>query len=116
MYSPVPNGEQLEEGEVSAGDSVDEGHVDDSEEEEYDSEESDDEVPSPPRHERRTKRNQDPEAVPSKTVASSTRSSKRGQVATPESTEKAAKQPKPDVPKLRKALPCIKIQVPVASA
>jgi hypothetical protein len=115
MFSPVPNGEQLEDGEVSAGGSVDEDHVDDSEDHEDDSEESEDEVPSPPRNERHSKKNQDLEAVPSKTVASSTRSSKRGRAATPESTEKAAKQPKPDVPKPRKALPRIKIQVPVAS-
>ena len=115
MFSPVPNGEQLEDGEVSAGGSVDKDHVNDSEDGDDDTEESEDEVQSPPRTERRSKQNQDPEVVPSRTVASSTRNPKRGRAATPESSEKIAKQPRPDAPKPRKALPRIKITVPVAS-
>lgn len=120
MISLVPNGEQLEDGEVSAGGSVDGERADDSEDDEDEEEDSEwvgseDDAPSPRRKERRSKLNQDPEAAPSKTVASSTRNIKRGRTTTSESTEKASKQPKPDVPKPRKALPRMKIQVPVAS-
>jgi hypothetical protein len=114
MISPVPNGEQLKDGEVRAGSSADVDIVENSEGSNDDSEESEDEVQSP-HSERRSKRGQDPEAVPSKTVASSTRNMKHGWAAMPESTEKATKQPRYDAPKPRKALPRMKIQVPVAS-
>jgi hypothetical protein len=98
------------------GGSVDGEQVDDIEEGEDESEGSEYEAPSPRRTERRTKANQDPGAAPSRTVASSTRNMKRGRTATPDSAEKVSKRPKPDVPKPRKALPKIKIQVPVAPA
>jgi hypothetical protein len=118
MYSPVPNGEQPEDGEESAGDSVDVDYADDSEGSDDDLEEIEEgevEAQAPSRIERRTKQREDPEAAPSKTLVSSTRNPKRDRAATSGSTEKAAKQPKPDAPKPRKALPRIKIAVPVAS-
>jgi hypothetical protein len=120
MISLVPNGEQLEEGEVSEGDSVDEERADDSEgadggEEDSEWIASEDDALGQRRKERRSKQNQDPEAVPSKTVASSTRNSKRGRNPTPESAGKAPKLSKPGVSKARKALPRMKITVPVAS-
>jgi hypothetical protein len=120
MISPVPNGEHLEEGELSAGGSVEGDRADDSEDDDDDEEDSDwvgsgEDAPTPPRKERRAKANRDPGAAPSKTVASSTRNPKRGRTATPDSTEKVPKVPKPGVPKTRKALPRMKIEVPVAS-
>ena len=122
MISPVPNGEHLEEGELSAGGSVDGERAEDSDGNEDDDEAEDSEwvasgedAPSPPRKERRAKANQDPGAAPSKTVASSTRNPKRGRTTTPDSAEKVSKLPKPGVPKPRKALPRMKIEVPVTS-
>ena len=121
MISLMPNGEQLEEGEVSEGGSVDEERANDSEDNNDEEEGSEwvasrDDAPSPPRRERRSKAGQEPEAAPSKTLASSTRNTKRGRHPTPKSAEKASKQPKPDAPKPRKALPRMKINVPIASA
>ena len=115
MYSPVPNGEQPEDGEESAGGSADVDYADDSEGSDDDLEEIEEEVQARPRIERRTKQREDPEAAPSRTLASSTRNPKRDRAATPGLTEKAAKQPRSDTPKPRKALPRIKIAVPVAS-
>ncbi|XP_044960735.1 uncharacterized protein LOC123411834 isoform X2 [Hordeum vulgare subsp. vulgare] len=57
----------------------------------------------------------DPVATPSNTLVSSTRNVKRDRAVATGSAEKAAKQPKPDAPKPRKALPQMRIAVPVAS-
>jgi hypothetical protein len=115
MYSPVPNGEHPDEEEGSVDGSADGDYADDSEGSDDDLEEDEVEAQVPSRTERHTKQQNDPEVAPSKTVASSTRNPKRDRVATSGSTEKAAKQLKPDAPKPRKALPRIKITVPVAS-
>ena len=116
MYSPVPNGSQPDDGEESAGGSADVDYADDSEDSDDDLEEGEVEVQDLPRIEHHTKQHEDPEAIPSKTLASSTRNPKRDRAATFESTEKAVKQPRSDAPKPRKALPHMKITVPIASA
>ena len=120
MISLVPNGEQLEEGEVSEDGSVDVEPADDSEGNNDEAEDSEwvtsgEDAPPALRRERRSKASQDPGAAPSKTQASSTRNTKRGRPPTPESAEKVSKQPKPNVSKPRKALPRMKIDVPIAS-
>ncbi|KAI4974960.1 hypothetical protein ZWY2020_048567 [Hordeum vulgare] len=115
LHSPVPNGEQFDLGEESEGGSADSEYVDDIEESEDASEDSEEEEQSPPCREPRTKQRHDPSAAPSKTVASSSRSMKRDRAVAPDSTEKDATQPKPDAPKLRKALPRMRIAMPVAS-
>jgi hypothetical protein len=115
MYSPVPNGEQPDEDEGSVDGSVDGDYADDSESSDDDLEEDEVEAQVPSRTKCRTKQQEDPGVAPSKTVASSTRNPKRDRAATSGSAEKAAKQLKPDAPKPRKALPRIKIAVPVAS-
>ncbi|KAI5012881.1 hypothetical protein ZWY2020_025147 [Hordeum vulgare] len=110
LHSLVPNGEQLDLGGESEGGSADIEYVDDSEDALEDIEE---EEQSPPRREPRTKQRHDPSAAPSKTVASSNRSVKRDRAVAPDSAEKATKQSKPDAPKLRKALPRMRIIVHV---
>ena len=115
MYSPVPNGEQPDDEEGSTGGSADVYYADDSEDSGDDLEEGKVEVQALPRIERRTKQREDPEAVPSKTLVSSTRNPKRDRAATSEPTEKVAKQPRSDAPKPRKALPLMKITVLVTS-
>nr|XP_020191627.1 protein IWS1 homolog [Aegilops tauschii subsp. strangulata] len=92
MYS-MPNGEQVQEGMESGGESGDWKSDDESDEDREDSSSSE-EVDSPPRSERRSKQMHDPVG----------------------GREKAAKQPKVVPPKPRKALPKIKVDVPVASA
>ncbi|KAI5008426.1 hypothetical protein ZWY2020_009474 [Hordeum vulgare] len=109
MYSPVPNGEQPDEGEESAHDSANVDFAEDIEGGDDDSEESEEEVRSPARIEHQPKQREDPAAVPSRTLASSTRNSKPERAATSESTKKAAKRPRSDAPKPRKALPRMKI-------
>lgn len=49
-------------------------------------------------------------------MAFSSRNVKRDRAVATDSAKKAAKQPKPDVPKPQKALPRMRIVVPVASA
>ena len=116
MYSPVPNGEQNVEGVESEGDSADISYAEDSEGSDDDSEESEEfEVQSPPRTEGHSKRHQDPAIDQGRTVESTTRSSKRNRTPTPDPTEKVAKQPKVTPAKPRKALPRIKVAVPIAS-
>ncbi|KAI4996189.1 hypothetical protein ZWY2020_046780, partial [Hordeum vulgare] len=115
LHSPVPNGEQFNLGGESEGGSVDSEYVDDSEESEDASEDSEEEEQSPPHREPQTKQRHDPSAAPNKTIASSRRSVKRDRAVAPDSPEKVAKQPKPDALKLRKALPRMRIVVPVAS-
>ncbi|KAI5017563.1 hypothetical protein ZWY2020_042451 [Hordeum vulgare] len=115
MYSPVANGGQPDDGEESAGGNIVTDYGDDSEGGDDDSEESEEYVESPPRAEQRSKQHQDPATVPSRTLPSRTRNPKRDRAATYESTKKVAKQPKSALPKPRKALPHMKIGVPVAS-
>ncbi|KAE8766451.1 Aspartic proteinase nepenthesin-1 [Hordeum vulgare] len=50
MHSPVLNGEKLDVGEESACDSVDNDYIEDSEDSEGDSEESEEEIQFPPRN------------------------------------------------------------------
>ncbi|KAI5012805.1 hypothetical protein ZWY2020_025071, partial [Hordeum vulgare] len=109
MYSPVPNGEQPNDGEESANDSVEVDHAEDSEGGANDLEEGEEEVQSPPCTEHRSKQRQDPAVVPSRTLASSTRNPKHDRAVPSESTEKAAKQPRSNAPKPWKALPRMKI-------
>ncbi|KAI4984200.1 hypothetical protein ZWY2020_046572 [Hordeum vulgare] len=113
MYSPVSNGEQVDASGESEGGSADSDYTEDIEGSDYDSEEIEEEVQSPPCNESRSKHSQDPAATPSKTLVSNTRNVKRDRAATTESAEKAAKHPKPDAPKTRKALPQMRINVSV---
>ena len=116
MYSPVPNGGQNFEGVGSEGDSDSISYVEDSEGSTDDSAESEEvEVVSPPRTEGRFRKRHDPALDRSRTGGSTTRSSKRSQMSTPEPTEKVAKQPKVTTTKPRKALPRIKVDMPIAS-
>ena len=116
MYSPVPNGGQNVEGVGSEGDSDNISYAEDSEGSSDDSKESEEvKVVSPPRTEGRSKQQQDPAVTQGRTVGSTTRSSKRTRTPTPEPTEKVAKQPKVTTTKPRKALPRIKVVVPIAS-
>ena len=114
MYSPMPNGEQHLGGAEREGGSADIDYPDDSD---NDSDDSDDreEVESPPRSEHRSKQSQDPAADHGKAAASSVKTQKCTRK-TPEPSEKVAKQAKVIPPKPRKALPRIKVVVPVASA
>ena len=81
--------------------------------------EGSDEVESSPsleaHTERRSKKTQDPSICQSKTTVSSARNPKRTRTLTPEPAEKTAKQLKIASPKPRKALPKIKVTVPVTS-
>ena len=113
MYS-IPNGEQEDEGEASGGDS-DEWHSDGRGDEESEDLSSGEEVDSPPRMERRSKQRQDPASVHGKATPSTEQTSKRTRTSSPAPTEKAPKQLKVMPPKPRKALPKIKVDVPIAS-
>ena len=116
MYSPVPNGEQNVEGVGSEDNSASVSYAEDSDNSDDDSEESEEvEVLSPSRTEGRSKRRQDPAIDQGRTVESTARSSKRNRTPTPDPTEKVAKQPKVTPAKPRKALPRIKVAVPIAS-
>ena len=116
MYS-MPNGEQEQdlEGEASGGDSG-EWHSDGEEDEESDDSSDEEEVESPPRRERRSKLDQERPSAREKAIAQTGQSSKRPRTSSPTPTEKASKHPKVAEPKTRKALPKIKIDIPVASA
>ena len=114
MYS-MPNEDLAYEGEAS----MDEGaqwQSGDSNAEDSDESSSSEEVESPPRSERRSKQTHDPAGGRGKAVASSRQAPKRTRTSTPDPTEKAPKQPKVAPVKPRKALPKIKVDVPVASA
>ena len=113
MYSML-NGEQVQEGEASGGESADWKSEDESDDDDDDSS-SGEEVDSPPHSERRSKQMHDPTGGRGKAVASSAQVLKRTRTSTPEPTEKAPKQPKVGPAKTRKALPKIKVDVPVAS-
>ena len=116
MYS-MPNGEQEQdpEGEASGGDSVEWTSNGEGDEESDDSSEEQEEVESPPRRERRSKLDQERPSAREKAIAQTGQSSKRPRTSSPTSTEKASKHPKVAEPKPRKALPKIKIDIPVAS-
>lgn len=126
-YSAVSNGNPAEEEEGSQEGSMDSAeYVSDSgeteEEEEEDGEQSS--PPSPPEH--RTKRRHDPAAPPAPPVAPSAppappaapsaRSVKRTRDTAAEPMYQPSKVAKPSGPKPRKALPRMRIAVPVASA
>ncbi|XBI12103.1 hypothetical protein VPH35_139019 [Triticum aestivum] len=114
MYS-MPNGEQVQEGMESGGESADWKSDDESDEDSEDSSSSE-EVDSPPRSEKRSKQSHDLAGGCDKAALPSTQDSKRTRTSTPDPSEKAAKQPKVAPTKPRKALPKIKVDVPVASA
>ena len=118
MYS-MPNGvqEQTEEDDASGGESKEEWQSDGEEEEDDDgsSEEEEEEEVDPPRTERRSKLTHDPASARDKATVQTGQSSKRPRTSSPAPTEKAPKQSKVVVQKTRKALPRIKIDVPVAS-
>ena len=116
MYS-MPNGEQEQdpEGEASGGDSG-ERHSDGEGDEESDNPSDEEEVESPPRRERRSKLDQERLSAREKAIAQAGQSSKRPRTSSPTPSKKASKHPKVADSKLRKALPKIKIDIPVASA
>ena len=74
------------------------------------------ELESPPRRERRSKLDQERPSAHEKVIAQAGQSSKHPRTSSPTPTEKASKHPKVAEPKPRKALPKIKIDIPVASA
>ena len=113
----MPNGEQGQdlEGEASGGDSG-EWTSDGEEDEESDDLSDEEEVELPRRRERRSKLDQERPSAREKAIAQAGQSSKRPRTSSPTPTEKASKHPKVAEPKLRKALPKIKIDIPVASA
>ena len=115
MYSLVPNVAQNIEGIDSDNNSADVSYADDSEGSDAESEESEEVEVYSPRAEGRSKRRQDPAVDQGQTVGSTAKSSKRTRTPTPDPTEKAAKQPKVTTAKPRKALPRIKVVVPIAS-
>ena len=112
MYS-MPNGEQEQdpEGEASGGDSG-EWESDGGGDEESDDPSDEEEVESPPRRERRSKLDQERPSAREKAIAQAGQSSKRPRTSSPTPT----KHPKVAEQKPRKALPKIKIDIPVASA
>ena len=110
----MPIGEQVQEGAESGGESADWRSDDESDEENEDSSSSE-EVDSPPRSERRSKQKHDLVGGRGKAIAPSMQASKRTRTSTPDPIEKAPKQPKVAPTKPRKALPKIKVDVPVAS-
>ena len=116
MYS-MPNGEQEQdpEGEVSGGDSG-EWDSDGGGDEESDDPSDEEEVESPPHREKRSKLDQERPSAREKAIAQAGQSAKRPRTSSPTSTEKASKHPKVVEQKPRKALPKIKIDIPVASA
>ena len=109
----MPNGEQEQEGEASGGDSGD-WHSDGGDKESEDSS-SGEEVDSPPRTERRSKQRQDPASIQSKTTPPTGQPLKRTRASSPVPTEKAPKHPKVVMSKPQKALPKVKVSVPIAS-
>ncbi|XP_037454645.1 uncharacterized protein LOC119324988 isoform X1 [Triticum dicoccoides] len=115
MY-PMPNGEQEQEheGEASGGESG-EWHSDGGEDDESKDSSSGVEVDSPPRSERRSKLKHDPTSVCGKVVPPTGQTSKRPRTSSPVPNEKALKHPKVAASKPLKALPKIKVNVPVAS-
>ena len=113
MYS-MPNGEQFQEGEESTDESGDWQSPNDEDDDSDDSGGSE-EIDSPPRSEHRSKQTHDPAGERGKAAPPSAQVQKRIRTSSPEPTEKAAKQLKTAPSKPRKALPKIKVDVPVAS-
>ena len=116
MYS-MPNGEQEQdpEGEASGGESG-EWHSDGEGDRESDDPSDEEEVDSPPRRERRSKLTHDPASARDKATTPTGQSSKHRRTSSLAPTEKAPKQSKVVPQKTRKALPRMKIDIPVASA
>ena len=120
-HSAVSNGNPVEEeegGMVGSADSAE--YVSDSRETEEETEEEEEESeeqsssPSPPEH--RTKHRHDPVVPPAPPVALSARSVKRTRDSSAEPVDQPTKVAKPSESKPRKALPWMRIVVPVASA
>uniref|UniRef100_A0A8I6WPN4 Uncharacterized protein n=1 Tax=Hordeum vulgare subsp. vulgare TaxID=112509 RepID=A0A8I6WPN4_HORVV len=130
-FSPVSNGNpEEEEEEGGQEDSVESTeYVSDSGESEEESseeeEEDEDQDSPPPRPEHRTKRRHDPavpsapptspSAPPTGPVVPSVRSTKRARDAAAEPAGQSFKAPKPSGPKPRKALPRMRVAIPVTS-
>ena len=116
MHSPVPHvGEELDvvgsdedSGDFSLGDS--DGESDD------DSGSEEVEEITPPRTVGRSKTKNDPAPDRGQAGGTPVKGAKRSRTATPEPTERVAKQPKVPVSKPRKALPRIIAEVPIVSA
>ena len=116
MYS-VPNGEQEQDPEAEAsGSDSGEWHSDGEGDEESDESSEEEEVESPPRRERRSKLDQERPSAREKAIAQTGQSSKRPQTSSPTPTEKVSKHLKVAEQKPRKALPKIKIDIPVTYA
>ena len=115
MYS-MPNGEQEQypQGEASGGESG-EWHSDGGEDDESDDSDDGEEVDSPPRTERRSKQTHDQASIRGKATAQTGRTSKRPQMPSSVPTEKAPTQSKATPSKPQKALPKIKVVIPIAS-
>ena len=113
MYS-LPNGDLVQEGEEGMGDAA-EWKPEEETEEESEDYISGEEVESPPRDERQSKEKHDPGAARLRAGPSGSRTPKRTRTATPDPAEKMPKQPKVTTTKPRKALPRIKVDVPIAS-
>ena len=113
---PNEEQEQHQDGEESGGDSMDWQSDGGEEEEESEESSSGEEVESLPHTEKRSKHKHDPASVCGEIVRSTGQTSRRTWTSSPVLTEKAPKQQKITEPKPRKALPKIKIDVPVASA
>nr|XP_020157845.2 uncharacterized protein LOC109743178 [Aegilops tauschii subsp. strangulata] len=101
--------------EESGGKSMD--YLSDGGEEEEESEDSSsgEEVESPPCNERRSKNKHDPASIRGKATGQTGQTSKCPRTSSPAPTEKAPKQSKATPSKPRKALPKIKVVVPIAS-
>ena len=110
----MPNGEQEQEGVASRGDSGD-WHSDGGGDKESEDSSIGEEVDSLPRTERRSKQRRDPASTRGKTTPLTGQPLKRTRTTSPVLTEKAPKQPKVVTSKPRKALPKIKVSVPIAS-
>ena len=117
MYS-MPNREQEQgqeqEGEVSGGDSGD--WQSDGGKTRRVTTEAVVRKSTPPRVKRRSKHTHDPASIRGKATAPTGQTSKHTRTSSPVPTEKAPKQPKVVPSKPWKALPKIKVDVPVASA
>ena len=113
MYS-MPNGEQVQEGTESTDESGNWQSPDDNADHSDDLDGSE-EVDSPPRSERRSKQSQGPAGGCGKAAPPSSQVQKCTRTSSPKTTEKATKHLKTTPSKPRKALPKIKVDVPVAS-
>ena len=120
-HSAVSNGNPVEEEEGSMeGSTGSVVYVSDSREMEEETKEEEEESeeqsssPSPPEH--RTKHRHDPAVPPAPPVAPSARSVKRTRGSSAEPVDQPSKVAKPSGSKPRKALPRMRIAVPVASA